>query len=248
MDTNQILDLIRKNGPALPIEISSAFNADSFLAKAYLTELVNTGQLKTTKKVGESHIYFLDGQEEEAQRKADSLVNQTQKRLRIFAKDKENLTPELAQKREQFEKHFKKSIDEPEKAKEPVVKKQPIQQAHTFIKNIIKRPKKVSKSKDEFIELAIRYLQQGLEITEELNKKKKEISLLANVPSSIGKVRFFIKVKSKQRINEADLSLAYTEGMRHNVPMLFVTNGKLSKSAEEYAESLGGMLKIKKLG
>ncbi|MCX6775078.1 MAG: hypothetical protein NTY99_03245, partial [DPANN group archaeon] len=53
-----------KQQPVLPIEIASKLGMDSFLAKAYQDQLVETGQIKaTSEKVGGVSVYFAPNQE-----------------------------------------------------------------------------------------------------------------------------------------------------------------------------------------
>ena len=53
-----------KTGPVLPVEVASKLGVDSFLANAYLSQLVDTGKIKqSTERVGNSFVYFLAGQE-----------------------------------------------------------------------------------------------------------------------------------------------------------------------------------------
>ncbi len=57
------------------------------------------------------------------------------------------------------------------------------------------------------------------------------MNYVARVNSGIGKLDYFVKVKNKDKISESDLSLALNEAGK--LPCLFVSNGELSKGAEE---------------
>ncbi len=106
-----------------------------------------------------------------------------------------------------------------------------------------------AKKSVDFVELASTYLRGShAEILETTTVKKgKEANLIANIPSSIGTVRFFVKIKSKKKVNEADLSMAYTEGMQHRLPVFFLTDGNMTGVAKELADRLEGYLKVKSL-
>ncbi|MBI5148498.1 hypothetical protein HZA33_02355 [Candidatus Pacearchaeota archaeon] len=68
-------------------------------------------------------------------------------------------------------------------------------------------------------------------------QKKKEISMIVLAPSSIGKIEMLLIAKDKKTINEADLSLAASQGQSSKLPVLFLTTGKLTKPAEATIEN-----------
>ena len=70
-------------------------------------------------------------------------------------------------------------------------------------------------------------------VIEESVKKNKEYSYIARIPSQIGKLDFYVKVKNKKMITPIDLSLAYSEGQLKKLPVLFISNGVLTKKAQE---------------
>ena len=58
----KIYEFVQKNGPTLPVEVASKLNTDSLLASAYLSQLVESGKLVSSKeKVGGAMLYFLPG-------------------------------------------------------------------------------------------------------------------------------------------------------------------------------------------
>jgi hypothetical protein len=65
--------------------------------------------------------------------------------------------------------------------------------------------------------------------------------------SKLGLMNFMIYSLQKKSLNEADLSLAYNEGQHERLPVLLVTNGKLTKKAEEYQKKLGNFLIVNKI-
>ena len=83
---------------------------------------------------------------------------------------------------------------------------------------------------------------------EKIVKKNKEMNFVAEVPSQIGLLKYFVKCKDKKNISDADLSLAFGEGQQKKLPVLFLTGGKLSKKAEKYIEdNLKGQITFKKI-
>jgi hypothetical protein len=71
-----------------------------------------------------------------------------------------------------------------------------------------------------------------------LIKKNKEYNMVLEVPSVIGKAKFFCKITDKKRITEGDLALALVEGQNKQLPVLFLTTGKLNKKTEELKDIL----------
>jgi len=60
----KILELVRMNGPSLPVHISKRLGGNTIFAGAMLSELIARKQLKITNaKVGGSPLYYVEGQE-----------------------------------------------------------------------------------------------------------------------------------------------------------------------------------------
>ncbi len=99
-----------------------------------------------------------------------------------------------------------------------------------------KESKKEAKHKADFYATLISHLQNlGAEIiSEQVIKKNKEINLVLNAPSSLGKVRFFAKALNKKKITNADISLAYNEAQQTGLPLLMISSGEFPKKANEF--------------
>ena len=85
-------------------------------------------------------------------------------------------------------------------------------------------------------------------ISTEQIKRNKETAFIVYLSSQIGNLQYFAYFKDKKKINDEDLILAYHKGQQHKMPVLFLTTGSLSKSAEEYIKkNINGMLAFKKI-
>lgn len=304
---DKVFEIVRQNGPVLPIEVGKKLGIDSFVAHAYLMQLVEAKKIKASKeKVGNSFLYFVPGKENAAELRASTLTQQTKKTAKTFQKESIKVTPDVAKKREAFVQRLKE-IEEREKKekrervdlekikaqmqkddfierfkqaitpfltqkpeeveiKDPEIKvnveTEPIEKAEdkteqlekekrqpkTKLKDDVKPKKKkvLFGSKTNAVELAIEYLtERGAEIISKNIKKKKEADLIVKVPSGIGSIKMFVKIKDKKTINEADLSLTYTQGQNKKLPILFLTTGKLTKTAQNYLKVIEGLLKVK---
>ena len=102
----------------------------------------------------------------------------------------------------------------------------------------IQEQKKKIKKQVNIYDNLVRYLQsKNINILEEkLIKKNKEYELILEVHSQVGKVKFFAVLKDKLKINEADLSLAHNKAQLKKLPLMFLSNGELIKSAKIYLQ------------
>jgi hypothetical protein len=98
--------------------------------------------------------------------------------------------------------------------------------------------KKVVRQDSEFYRSVINYFDnKNIKIIDKKTiRKNKEFDFIAEIPSSVGDLRFYIKAKDKKKINDADLSLAYGEGKSQNMNVFFISNGELTKKAKELIE------------
>ena len=72
-------------------------------------------------------------------------------------------------------------------------------------------------------------------IEEKILRKNSELEYLVEIPSSVGKVKFFVKYRNKKVITDADLVLAHNDAQLRKLPLLFLSSGDLNKKAIEYA-------------
>ncbi len=106
---------MQEHGPMLPVEVASKTQLNSFLAKAYMEELVQQGKLLQGEKIGSTPIFLLPGQEAQASKRAEELLDTSRTVATHVGKDLD-MSPEAVAKREQFKAHFKKAM-EPDKPK-----------------------------------------------------------------------------------------------------------------------------------
>jgi len=64
-------------------------------------------------------------------------------------------------------------------------------------------------------------------------KRNSEIDFIVNLQTKIGDIKYFCKSKNKKKINEADLSSALINAQSKGLPLLFITNGDLTKKTKE---------------
>lgn len=135
--------------------------------------------------------------------------------------------PVLEAKKETIESKEKKEIAEKkaEKEEKPRTKR------------------KVSGKAIAFKEKVREYMKKNnVNMLEEKEIKNNEAVLIVSVRSDIGQLQYLAVAKNKKSISDTDLILAHHEGQKENLPVLFLTEGKLSDKAKRYAESLKGQL------
>jgi len=83
-------------------------------------------------------------------------------------------------------------------------------------------------------------------ISQESVRKNKEFNFVIDVPSNLGSLRYFVKYKNKKTISDSDLISALSQANTKKLPLLFLTEGSLSRKAEKYMnENKSGQLVLK---
>lgn len=72
-------------------------------------------------------------------------------------------------------------------------------------------------------------------------KKKSEYDFVLKLNSPVGFLHYYCKAKNKTKISDADLSHAFVQGQLKKLPVLFLTTGSLTKSAQELLKELKGL-------
>lgn len=105
------------------------------------------------------------------------------------------------------------------------------------------RLKKVEKKKEISFRNNIDnyFARKNISFIEQNVKKNNEYDFVCNVPSHVGDVRFFVKVKSKKKISDSDLLLAHSQARLKGLPLLYLSNGELNKKGKDYLNKNGLM-------
>jgi|GEM_PF-2384364 len=324
---DKVYDLVR-SGPVLPIEVSTKLNIDSFLAKAFLTQLIDAGKIKATQdKVGDVPVYHVMGHEVLANQKIKKLLENIKPAAKNFASPTAVATaaanPEIQKKREEFKARLEeiekkeREMEEKKRAKiqtkvvqrveirkveppkvqvemevaeepeaeevaeEEAPKKIPsnaldiqakskdfaehLKPVQTAPQKVVRETPKEEKPKEpSIIEEAAKFIkgepsslvdaattwltEKGAEIhNKELKKRGKEAIILASIPTNIDPMKFLVFVVNKKSITEADLSVAYSEGVQKKYPVIVMSRGKMTKLGQNYLNVIQGVVKYKQL-
>lgn len=272
----KIISILQQFGPLLPVEVASKIGIDSFMVKAYLSELVGEGKIKISQeKIAESNIYFLAGQEAQVQQRIFQIGQQSQKTARIYSKSNIDVTPEIQAKRDAFAKRLaeieeaerkqraqktqiqnRSNLPAPQPVAAPPVSFPAISREQASYNHKPEPDIELSKLGAEyapeagrdFISRAMDWIRMSnYEIVEELTSKKASVSLVITANSDFGKLNFYVEIKDKKTITKADLVSIYAAAMEQKCPGILITNGQLAKSAQNFLEEKGNIIKVKKL-
>jgi len=124
--------------------------------------------------------------------------------------------------------------------KNPLVEK--IVQNQQQTKEIIHDPRKVPPKKiskingNDLFSKNITYFFDKYKINvkeKSADSKKSEFNFIVGLQTPIGEITYFCKAKNKKRISDLDLSSAAILAQSKNLPLLFLTDGDLTKKAEK---------------
>lgn len=199
------------------------------------------------KKIGESLPEiprYKERENKEPDKKLEEFEkpDEIQETIKKLKEDKsiKPLHPVGMDEREQFEKEkemreIKVEIKEEQKLLHPEILK----------KKAVKKRAPTKKKKD-FNSKALDYVhEKEMNIVKNFEDENKVC--VAQMDSKLGLMNFLIYTINKKSLTEADISLAFTEGQSEKLPVLLITNGKLTKKAEEYQKRLGNFLIVNKI-
>jgi nicotinamide mononucleotide adenylyltransferase len=94
---------------------------------------------------------------------------------------------------------------------------------------------KLSSFNDPFINKAGVFFDSGNIVVRDVKqiKKSAEYDLVVEIPTPVGSVEYFCKVKGKKKCTESDLNSAYIQGQTLRLPVLFLTTGIVAKKAKD---------------
>lgn len=144
------------------------------------------------------------------------------------------------------ETNFAEELESNEEVVEEKPKLEELIQPEIKHRNIVKEKHKSGNFYTDVLEFL---KDENIEIVkEELVKKDKEVDFVVNILSNFGKLRYFVKAKNKPSINEADVSMAFSEGQLRKMPVILLTNGKANKKALALIEQrMQGQLTFKEI-
>ena len=151
----------------------------------------------------------------------------------------QKITELLKTKEIKLEMEKAKEIEKP--AEKAIEKQAELKTEKPEKKKYEKKPKDNEKVKAKISEWLAK---KGFAMENELDE---ENNCIVSINSQVGKLHFLAATRLKKSLSEADLSLAYQQGQQAKMPVLFLTNGILTKKAQAYLEQLGKLIVVEKI-
>tara|TARA_Y100000310_G_scaffold334548_1_gene414597 strand:+ start:668 stop:1648 length:981 start_codon:yes stop_codon:yes gene_type:complete len=128
----------------------------------------------------------------------------------------------------------------PEIKKEVVEKKEPeeVPIIRPKAKPLPKKEKQEVLVEDSFVKEVVGFLtaRNIRVVAVDVEKAKTDATLIVQVPTPVGNMKFYCRAKNKKRVSDLDLMAAYAEGNLKNLPVMFLTKGTLTKKAQDKLE------------
>lgn len=267
----KITEVLKSRGPMLPIQVAKEIELSSLFTSAIMSEMISDRLLKVSNlKVGGSPLYYIDGQEELLENFSNYL-GQKEKEVYLLLRERKILQDELLEPAHRvairgvkdFAIPLKVNVNNEEKIfwrffsfpMEDVIKRireltttkakaitsdKKLEKIHTGKKETGEKTERID---NEFPKLVYDYLTKNdIKISQEIEKRKKEIVCSINLNSSLGKIEMLLIAKDKKTITEDDLNLALNKGNNMKLPVLFLSNGKPNKKAISEIENFKSYL------
>ena len=258
----RILEIIQKEGPVLPIQISRKLSSNTIFAGAILSELFANKQiLISNAKVGGSPLYYVNGQEEkldqlfpylkEKEKEAYNLLKnnqiikdrQQEPGIRVALREIKDFAKEYKKDEELYwrwyltpESEAVSLLQEAPKLQGLIMNKERRDQIPEVQPKKVPIIKKSELEKDEFLEKIVQFIQENNLIKEDQQtiKKKKEYEFTVKVNSEIGYLNFFLKAVNKKKLTEKEIESIFEKAKQRGLPLILVTPGDNTKRAAKY--------------
>ncbi len=243
---------------AMPLTVSLGTEAELFWkfhvltdedAKPFIQEYIVPAETKSEPVKPETPQKTAEEQQIELEKVKQHLREELLKELQQEFKAKEETRQEEIRLKEQKETPLKKTQEELEEEEiEEIEEIKPLKKKETVQETIVEiKPKK---PEGKFYSKIREYLDSNkIDILkEEMIKKEKEFDFIVRFPSVLGHLTYYVKAKDKAAINEADISLAHSEGQVKKLPCILLATGKMNKKASLLVEQkLAGQVVFKEL-
>ncbi|MEK6846680.1 MAG: hypothetical protein AABY16_00780 [Nanoarchaeota archaeon] len=116
-----------------------------------------------------------------------------------------------------------------------------------------KEKKKKAQKKEKLIDTKFKdnivdYIKsKDIEILQEISVDKKEFISKIRIDMPLGKQEFYLISKDKKTISTEEIALALQKAQQERMPALFLSPGKLNKSAREYLKEWKNLIKFEQV-
>lgn len=209
---------------AVPIEVSKGED-DPILFWKFYTIDNNDIQSILKERYGKRDV-----SKEKSELKKEEVIKKEEREIEKPVVKKEKIIEEREEKivkKESIKEEQKKIVEEiKEKLK---VEREPEKEIE---KQIIKKEK--TTTKEDFVNNVMTHFKnKNIEVVETSIIRKGEIDFLVKIPTPIGTMEYFCKARDKKKISDGDIATAFIQGQQKKLPVLFLTNGELTKRTKE---------------
>jgi hypothetical protein len=157
------------------------------------------------------------------------------KKIGIHSETKKEDPVKQIQEKPQIKEEKPKTETQQEKTNQKMI---PI-----ILKDKPKQKKEMEES--EFVKKMKSVLEQkNIEVLEEIESKKKEFTAKVRINSEVGKINFLCVAKDKKTISDTDLTVSLQKSQSSKLPLLILSNAKLTKKAESYLDDWRNLIKV----
>lgn len=126
-----------------------------------------------------------------------------------------------------------------EVTKKVETKKEIVEIKEPAIEETKPKKKKEKKEADKFYKDILKmFADKKIEIVgQKVLKPGKEFNFMIKVPSNVGLISFLAIARDKKKVSDADITMAFSEGLNLKMPVMYLSQGELNKKAEKYLET-----------
>lgn len=155
-------------------------------------------------------------------------------------KDAEPLIKNLLAKQYAPAEKIQEKAEEIKEPQKEEIKSKPKEEPKTEVQKSLeveKKPKKVIDKTGFLKDINNLFNKSNVKIIETIDTKKGDMDFIVELQTSLGSIKYFCKSKDKKKISDSDIGAALLQAQSKNLPLLFVTNGSLTKNAQEMLDN-----------
>ena len=273
----KIIQIIRIKGPSLPVHIAKEVELSILFTSAFLSELLSEKKIKISNlKVGNSPLYFIEGQEYKLENFSQHLKSR-EKDAFIFLKEKKIIKDEKQEpairvalrmirdfaipfKREGeiYWRYFKipESEFKLEKPKIQIQEREKPREEKANNLNIFDKPKKITMKKTSRKKASFQKVNEKFfdKVKEFLNKKSIEILGIEGLSKTDLSLRIkdsgtekLLVAYNKRRITESDITKAHRRALELKIQYIILSLGEPAKKLSSFIQAIKDLSEIRKL-
>ncbi len=164
--------------------------------------------------------------EEKVKQLIAPIPTKEEKKEHKLEEKKPEIKPEIKEKIDEKRPELKEKIEEKQVKKDAIIENE-------------EKTKKIMDFQNDFSQF---FEKNNIQIVDVLSKRTGEKDLIVEIPSSVGNLTYFCKIKNKKSITDSDVSKAFFQGQSRKLPVLILSSGNTNKKAAELLNELRGVV------